>query len=507
MQPALIGVDIGTTNIKAVAFALNGSELAKTSIPTQTHYPRPEWAYYEPEEIWRAICTVLRQIVQQLPTGVTPASIAFASMGEAAVPVDAQGNPTYPAIAWFDRRTQPQLAWWREHVGEETVARIAGLPFNPIFGVNKLMWLRDNEPDAFRRTVRWLNMADYGAFRLSGAQATDYSLASRTMVLDVAQVRWSAHLLDAVGFDHSLFAELVPSGTQVGRVHATAAAETGLPIGLPVASGGHDHVCGALALGISEPGDLFDSMGTAESLFVAAEKAQPGPEVVAVGLAQGIHTAPNRAYIMGGVYFSGGCVDWVRQLLLSHGNGSYETLLAMAADAPLGSGGVTFLPHLRGGNPPHIDPQSRGAFIGLSSDTGPGHVARAVLEGLAYEYQQAYDSMVKTFGFSPGRILATGGGARNPLWLRIKASLMGRPLTIAQVDEAVCLGAAMLGGVGAGVYAGFEDAAARVRYATEVVEPDVTWHELYQARYREVFLPLYGVLRDVNHVVSGRFVG
>ncbi|MEZ4711056.1 MAG: FGGY family carbohydrate kinase [Caldilineaceae bacterium] len=507
LPQCLIGVDIGTSNIKAVAFGLDGAELLIESTPTITHYPGADRAYFEPEEIWDAICRVLRPLCHKLGDLAQPAAIAFTSMGEAAIPLDAQGRHTYPAIAWYDRRTVPQVEWWREAIGAEETAQITGLPLNPIFGITKLLWIRQHQPDAFTRTVRWLNMADYGAYRLSGAQCTDMSLASRMLVLDLKERRWSTRLLNALELPVELLGELAPSGVQVGAVHAEAAAQTGLPQGLPVVSGGHDHICGALALGITEPGDVFDSMGTAEGLFIATEQPVHNAQTMASGVGQGVHTRAGRYYAMSGLYFAGGCIDWVRRLLLAYApDQSFDKLIELANAVPPGSEGVTFLSHLRMANPPIIDSHSRGAFVGLSSAAGPGHLARAAIEGVAYEYHFAYESIVKTFGLAPGRLIVTGGGSRNRLLLQIKAALVKRPLLLPQINEATCLGAAMLGGIGAGVYASFEDAAAQVQFKTDVIEPDVRLHEIYAERFQEVYLKLYPALREINRTISTRFV-
>lgn len=396
----------------------------------------------------------------------------------------------------------------REHVGDEIITSITGLPLRPLFGVTKLLWLRENQPDAFRQTVRWLNMADYGAFRLCGAQATDYSLASRMLLLDLACNQWSTQLLDWLEIPTSLLGQLVHSGTLLGHVHAEAAAKTGLPEGMPVVSGGHDHVCGALALGITEPGDVFDSMGTAESLFVATEQPRLDQTVMQAQIGQGVHTVPNRYYGMGGIFFSGGCIDWVRQLLLAQApNQSFDELIRLAVDVAPGSNGLFFLTHLRMANPPINDSLARGAFVGISSDAGPGHFARAVIEGVAYEYHTSYQSMMKAFELSPSRIIASGGGSRNRLLLMIKAALFNQPIYIPLINEATCLGAAMLAGIGAGIYTDFKDAIEQVTYRVERIDPDADLHAFYRERHESVYQHLYPTLRELNHVISKRFVG
>lgn len=506
-QPALIGVDLGSTNIKAVAFGLDGGQLAQATTPTITHSPRPGWAEYEAEEVWTAVCFVLRHLLANLPAHAEPAAIACSSMAEAGVALDAHGQPLYPFISWFDQRTLPQAEQWATQIGEETTARITGLAVRPVYGIFRLLWLRANAPELFHRTRRWLNMADYGAFRLCGATATDYSLASRMLLLDLAQKEWSDTLLAANGLDRGVLGELVPSGTQVGRVSSQAAAETGLPAGLPVCSGGHDHVCGAFGLGLTQVGDTFDSMGTAESLMMTTAAPQLDGSVTRRQIGQGVHVAPNRYYAMSGVQMSGGAVDWVRRLLLGAALGDaatpegYEQLMQLAGEAPPGSGGVFFVPHLRRANPPHVNPHARGAFVGITGDSNRSHLARAVLEGVAYEYQQVLENMAEAVGVQPLKLVATGGGTRNGVWMGIKTAVSGLPITIPAVDEAVCLGAAMLAGVGSGVYASFADAAEQVQFASRTIECDPSLHQFYRQRYETIYRTLYGVLKPTSDLM------
>lgn len=505
---ALIGIDIGTTNIKGVVFGLAGQALVKATTPSTSYAPQPRWAYYKAEEIWAAICRVTHELMAALPEGAVPVGAAFSSMAETAVPLDAHNQPTHNAIAWFDQRTVPQAEWWRKRFPPSTIERITGLPVRPLYGLMKLLWIRDNAPDAFAATRRWLNMADYAAFRLCGVQATDYSLASRMLALDLAQKKWSDTILDGIQLDKSLLAEAVPSGTRLGTVHAEAAAATGLPVGLPVSSGGHDHVCGALALGLTEPGDVFDSMGTAESIMVTTAVPLLDASLTKRNVGQGVHVVPNRTYTMSGAHMSGGSVDWIRRILLGTAFGqaasteAYETLVQLASEVPAGSNGLYFVPHLRRANPPYNDNQARGMFVGATADMGTGHFARAVLEGIAYEYQQAFENVLGALGLEARTIVATGGGTRNELLMGIKTAVSGLPITIPQVDEAVCLGAAMLAGVGAGVYSSFADAAEQVQIASRTIAADADRVAFYRKRFTAVYQKLYPAMRDIHHVIS-----
>lgn len=504
-EPVLIGLDVGTTNFKAVAFDLAGRAVAHSSTPTQTHYPQPGWAYYDPDEVWEGIAGIISDVTTALGETHQIAGIAACSMGEAAVPIDDRGDWLYPAIAWFDNRTIEQAEWWRQHVGSDEVFQTTGLPIQHILGLNKIMWLRQHEPDAYNRMASWLNMADYVAFKLSGAKATDYSLASRTMALDLGRREWSTELIETAGVRADIFPRLVPSGEQIGSVSTKAAQATGLPPGTPVVSGGHDHICGALAAGVTQPGDLLDSIGTAEALILSLDKPILKPELGQAGYTEGVHVVPDQYYILSAVYTSGASVDWIRDILLPDKDHAYRELLSLAADAPVGSLGVFFVPHLRMADAPHDDPLARGAFIGLSTDSGCEAMARAVLEGLAYAARQCIDPMTQMVETSIRRYKLIGGGTRNRLLLDIKATVLNQSLTLVGVEEATTLGAAILAGLGTGLYRDVDDALSHMVYEQTSIEPDSESAGQYEARYQKVYTRIYDALRDLNHVISEEF--
>ena len=498
-EPLLIGADVGTTNIKVVAFDRSGRTVARASTPTPTHYPRPGRAHYDPEELWPHFVTALRQVTEGLDDPGRVASIAVASMGEAAVPLDANGKPTHEIIAWFDGRAQPQAEWLNRVFGRDRLFGLTGLSVQPIFGLCKLLWLKENEPEAFDRAASWLNVADYVAFRLSGVAATDYSLASRTLALDLSRRRWAEDLLREVDVPPDLFAPLQPSGSSLGPLTPEAAEATGLPQSARVAVGGHDHVCGALATGVTEPGTMLNSLGTAEAIFLPLEHPLTDPEVGHQGYTQGTHVA-GEYYVFGGQYTSGASVEWFRGSLGNEAD--YETLISEAEKAPPGSLGVFFLPHLRLANPPYDDPKSRGAFVGLSTDVARGTLFRAVLEGLAFDSRNSLDPLLALSNVEKLRtIYAIGGGTQNRLLMRIKATVLDRTVTVVGVDEATSLGAAILGGIGAGVYADLPSALKELRYDETHVEPVPDQVPLYNDLFRQVYQRLYPSLRDVHHEI------
>ncbi len=498
-EPLLIGADVGTTNIKVLAFDRSGKAVARASSPTPTRYPKPGRAHHDAEELWGTFAKTLREVTSRLDDPHRVVSVAIASFAEAAVPLDAQGRPTHDVVAWFDGRSRPQAERLGRDIGQDRLFALTGLSLQPIFGLCKLLWLKENEPDAFARTATWLNVADYMAFRLSGVPATDFSLASRTLALDLHRLEWSGELLNEVGVPPDIFASLRQGGSPLGPVTPEAAEATGLPERARVAVGGHDHVCGALAVGATETGTMLNSLGTAEAIFLPLERPLTDPEVGRQGYAQGAHVA-GQYYVFGGQYTSGASVEWFRDSL---GVGAdYEALIDEAEGVPPGSMGVFFLPHLRLANPPYDDPRSRGAFVGLSTDVGRGALFRAVLEGLAFDSRNSLEPLLKHAGVDDLRaIYAIGGGVQNRLLMRIKASVFDRIITVVGVEEATSLGAAILGGIGAGVYADVPSALGELRYAETPVEPVSEEVPLYDDAFRRVYRRIYPALREVHHEI------
>ncbi|MEA2511610.1 MAG: hypothetical protein QOJ59_1097 [Thermomicrobiales bacterium] len=503
--PLLIGLDIGSTNVKAVVYEPDGRTVASASVPTVTHYPRPTWAFYRPDELWARAVQVLREAIADADDPRRIAGIAVASMAEAGVPLDRHGHPTYDAIAWFDRRTIPQRDWLRRAIGEDALFARTGLSLQPIWSLCKLLWIKENEPEAWARTARWLNVADFIAYKLSGEPATDWSLASRTLAFDIRRRHWDTDILRTAGVPPEMMAPAVPSGTKVGSVTAEAATATGLPRGAAVAAGGHDHICGALAAGVVQRGQILDSMGTAEALFVALDAPLSNPELGRLGYTQGAHVAAGNYYVNGGVYTSGASIEWLRTVL---GDLDHETLVDEAETVPVGSLGATFLPHLRLANAPNPDARARGAFVGLTSDATRGTLARAVLEGLAYEGRATLEPLLGLAGVDRMPAIAViGGSAKNDLLLRIKASVMRTSLHVLDVAEATSLGAAILGGLGAGIYQSVADALASIRLQSTVVEPDPAAADFYDAYFRDVYSHLYEALKPVNHRIHALNAG
>lgn len=504
----MIGIDIGTTNWKMGAYDEDGRELARYRRPTLTHEEPGGRATYDPAEIWQAVEEGLAELVRQLGPGGARrvAGIAVTSMAEAGVLLDRAGEAVYPAIAWYDPRTEELGRFWREQVDPYRVYEITGFPPQYIASVNKIRWIRQHHPERFERAVRWLCMADYVAWRLSGQQAMDFSLASRTMMFDIRKRAWSRELLELAALDEALLPPAVPSGTPLGRIRPEVAETTGLPRGVMVSAGGHDHWCGALAAGVVAPGDALDSTGTAEAIIIVLERPVFSKELFQSGFAVGCHVVPDRYYAVGATQAAGATIEWVRAVLgeaeeraaREAGEGAagvYRRLMALAAQAPPGSRGLLFLPHLRGAvSPP--DALSRGAWAGLRSYHTRADLIRAVVEGLAHEFAYIVHRLSELTTTPVRRVAAVGGGVRNELWCQLKADISGLALEIPEVEEATTLGAAMLAGVGAGIYRDALDAARRVRRLSRTLAPhpeSTQRYRPYHALYRELYPALAGL--------------
>ncbi|MBX3011576.1 MAG: hypothetical protein KF832_08705 [Caldilineaceae bacterium] len=494
-DPLLLGIDIGTTNIKTILFDPTGATVAQASVRTPTHYPRPNWAYFDPEETWNAVIHGLRTVTAQVDAERI-VGLAVASYGETAVPLDAHGQPLYEAIAWFDGRTTAQAAWLEEALGQAAIFAVTGSAVQSIFSLCKLRWLRDHEPAILAQTRLWLNMADYIAYRLCGVPAADFSLASRTLCLNLHQRQWATDLITAAGIDPAILAPLQASGTRLGPVLPAVAQMTGLPTHAQVAVGGHDHVLGALALGVTQVGDMLNSIGTAEAIFLPVDQPVADPNFGLQGYSQGVHAA-GQYYLLGGLYTSGASVDWFRENC--GGAADYTTLIAEAEQVAAGSLGAFFLPHLRLANSPHVDPLSRGAFIGLHTDMKRSTLFRALLEGLSYEVRYSLEPLLDYMQLAQlGKVYVAGGGAYNQLYTCIKASILNHPLTVVSAKESTALGAAILGGVGAGVYPNLPTALTQLRFEQTTIAPVATDAAFYEAAFQAVYQHLYAALRPLH---------
>lgn len=470
---ALVGLDVGTTGVKAIAVSPEGEVLARAEEAYALSTPRPGWAEQDPEDWWRATDRALARI------GVEPAGIGLSGQMHGLVALDAAGRVLRPAILWNDQRTGAECAEIEERVGFDRLVALTGNRALAGFTAPKLLWLRRHEPDVYGRIARVLLPKDYVRLRLTGEHATDVADASGTLLFDVAARRWSDEVLEALELPDSW----LPPALESPAVSGTTSD------GVPVAAGAGDQAAGALGVGVDAAGRLSVVLGTSGVVFAALPEFRADPRARVHAFC---HAVPDRWHVMGVMLSAAGSLRWLREEVVG---AAYDQLLAEAARWPPGAEGLLFAPYLAGERTPHADPDARGAFVGLSLRHDRGALARAVLEGVAFGLRDSLDLLV-ALGVQPEAGRVSGGGARSRLWLTIVASVLGIPLERTAVEEGAAFGAALLGGVAAGTFADAAEAVAACVRVRETVEPHPDWREVYAgalARFRRLYPALHSV--------------
>jgi xylulokinase len=493
----LVGIDVGTTNTKTVIFDVESGHIcAAGSCRSITRHPVAEWSEFDAEDLWGTVLQSIQAAVEHCDRPERIRAISVASMGESAFPVDAEGNVLHAAIAWYDQRAVAEAQWWEDRVGQERIFDITGQIPHPMFGVNKLLWLRNHVPQVFERIHHWLNIEDFVLWKLSGSFATDYSIASRTMLFDQRTLTWSEPLLQQAGLPAAWFSPAFPSGTAIGTVCKEVAEKTGLPQQAIVSTGGHDHLCGALATGVTRPGQLLESMGTASVVLAVSNAFRPSRELLAAGCASYAYVIQNTYATLGMLDFAGGALEWIVTLLYGQGKqGSvspeiYAQALREAAEIPPGSRGATILPSFLGSGTPYRQSSARGAFLGLTPSHSRPELVRALMEGLAF-WLRDNTEMLCNLGIAPSQpeITVIGGTTQATPLLQIKAEITGCPIKVPQISEAAATGAALLAGMGANIFHSGEEAASAVRHTVQIYEPDTQAVEVYNMIYEQKYLP------------------
>ncbi len=512
----LMGIDLGSTSLKAVIYDLDGNAIASGSRPTERYNPypdHPEWTVWQPEQIWGGTAAAIKEAVSHLADPRQIKGVAVTGMGMDGVPVDEAGQWLYPFISWHDPRTEPQHRWWQEHIGAEKGFSIGGNTLWRFSTALRLLWMAEHEPDILARTDKWLLIEDFLNFMLCGRKATDYTMASCTLLFDQRKLDWSEEMLALAGIERRLLCDTYPSGTLLGEVSPTAAEATGLPVGTPVVLGGHDYLCGALPVGAFKPGAVLDLTGTWEIVLTAIPEPVLTPKVQRLGVTVEAHVARNMYAVWGGAV-AADMLEWFRkeygfeakQRAKQEGQEDWDWLMAAAAASPPGARGVMFLPHMSAAGCPMVDARSLGAFVGLSNFATQGDMLRAIIEGLDYQVLDIITAMEGGLGIKPDQLIVVGGAARNKFWMQNKADVAGRPIQVPDIGEATPLGAAILAGIGVGLYRDEQEAFERVYKPGQTYEPNPELAPRY-AEWFKIYQQLYPTLKPLSHQLYSQFLG
>jgi xylulokinase len=487
----LIGVDVGTSGTRALAVTTEGELVAEANRPHDLLTPRPGWTEQDPAQWWEATRAALAEVAAKASDVI---GLGLTGQMHGSVFLDSAGDVIRPALLWNDQRTAAECEEITERVGESRLLELAGNPALTGFQAPKIVWLARNEPDAYARVASVLLPKDYVRLRLTGERATDASDAAGTLLLDVHARDWSAEILDALAIPREWMPKVYEGPEPTGTLTAALADELGLPAELPVAAGGGDNAAAAVGVGVVREGSLSSSIGTSGVIFAHRDAFAPDPSGRVHAFC---HAVPGAWHLMSVTLSAGGSLSWWRD----QAGSDFDALVAEADAVQPGAEGLVFLPYLTGERTPHLDPEARGGFVGLTVRHDRAHLTRAVMEGVAFSMRDGLEIM-RGLGTPDDDVRAVGGGARSPLWLQLQADVYGRPIRRTVIDEGPAYGAALLAGVAAGAFADVGEASERVRLREEVTEPDAERARRYDELY-EVYTSLYPALRDAMHRLAG----
>lgn len=505
----LLGLDIGTTGAKAILIDAKGNvrATATTGYPLRT--PRPGWTEQDPEDWWNAARASIRSVLSTSGSPPFPiAAVGLTGQMHGLVPLDGHGRVIRPAILWNDQRTADECAWITERIGAARVLEVTGNPVLTGFTAPKIVWMRRHELEHLARLAHVLLPKDYVRYRLTGEFATDVADASGTSLFDVRRRTWSQLMLDALEIPRSWLPRVLESPEVSGAVTSRAATDTGLPPGTPVVAGAGDQAAQAVGTGIVRPGTISVTLGTSGVVFAHLDSVQVDPQGRTHTFC---HAVPGRWHVMGVMLSAGGSLRWLRDSLHPDARfrdnlDPYEAMADEAAAVAPGSEGLLFLPYLTGERTPHADPYARGAFVGLTIRHTRGHLIRAVMEGVAMGLRDSLE-ILRTMNVACTEIRVSGGGARSPVWRQILADVFGQDLVTVNATEGAAYGAALLAGVGSGVFGSVEEACDRTVgiHGRTAPEPDhVRVYDTMFTHYRALYPALQHVMRAVSTLTEGR---
>jgi xylulokinase len=502
MEPLLLGIDAGTSSVKAVLLDLAGNLRAVCQAEYPLHHIRPGWVEQDPEDWWRATCQAIREVLARAPHGRERVlGLAVSSQAPTLLPLDRSGRPLRPAMIWMDRRAEAEAASLTERLGADEIHRITGNRPDAFYVAARLLWLRHHEPEVLQRTWQFAQVNGYLNCRLTGRLTMDPAHAVLLQMRNYATGEWSQALLTACGVEPAQFPEVMDGHCVQGEVTLQAAEATGLRAGTPVMAGTVDSPAAALEAGVAEPGIAVEMTGTSTVVIVPNDRGLTEPALIALP-----HALPGIHLLLGAMVSSGGCLRWFRDQLgqpevraaEEQKADAFDLLTNLAAQAPPGSEGVIFLPYMMGERSPLWHTNARGVFFGLSLATSKAVLVRAILEGAAFALRHNVEVAMRA-GAEVREMRSVGGCSRSDLWNQIKADVLGLPVLLPHTSVGSPFGAAILAGMGAGVFPDVRKSLLEMVRLDRRFEPNPANHEMYTRIYR--------VYRDIYEHLKGDFDG
>ncbi len=487
MPKHYLGIDVGTTAVKALVVDELGSVVGEAESPLHVSVPRPGWAEQNPSDWWRGTVEAVRAACAQ--AGIREVeSIGLSGQMHSSVVLDEADTVLRPAILWNDVRATAQCRLITDKIGKTGLRRLVGNPALEGFTAPKLLWMRDEQPRLFDRVRALLLPKDYARLLMTGEKATEPSDAAGTLLFDIRRGRWSEEMIAALQLDPAILPPVRGSADVTGGLTATAAEALGLGQGTPVVGGGADNAAAAVGSGVVARGAMQTSIGTSGAVVAPIERPRVDP---AMRIHSFNHAVADTWYLMGVVLSAGAALDWFRRALAGP-NGTpptYDDLTGEAAAVPPGADGLTFLPYLTGERTPHADSNARGVFAGMHTGHHRGHLTRAVMEGVVFALRDSLELM-RRLGVDATEAVAVGGGARNAFWRRMQADALGAPVVTVGPQGGAPYGAAILAAMGSGAFASVQETRRAWIRPLDRIEPDpetaAAYDEAYE-RYRRLY--------------------
>lgn len=488
---------MGTTDVKTILLDQKGKARGVASEGYPIERPSPGTAEQDAGKWWNAVVKAVKWTLKE--SDVAPKDIAAIAVGgqmHGGVFLDRKMEPVGNAIIWADNRSRAEVREIYDRIGKMRLGKIARSPVDTGFLAATLLWLRKNEPERFNKIHRTLLPKDYIRYKLTDEIGTDVSDASATLLFDTASRNWSREILEALELDSWIFPPCGDSIEVCGKLTEEAAGELGLPAGTPVVRGGGDTPLSAVGNGVIKPGIVSVTLGSGGQVLAALEEPIYDPELRTHTFC---HAVPDCWYIMGAILSGGLSLQWLRNL--TEGRFTFAEFDGLAGEIPPGSEGLLFLPYLNGERTPHMDTDARGAFIGLTPRQGAGHMARAVMEGVAFALKECYDILVD-LGVTPEKIVTGGSGGQSPVWRQIIADVLGVQLHVMASADSSVIGAAIVASVGVGAFPNVAEACKElVPKHDEITKPNEENAEVYRKTYT-IYKSIYPTNSTLFHVIA-----
>jgi xylulokinase len=500
---SLLGLDIGTTGCKAIAFSVDGKLLAHSYREYGEMYPRPGWAEIDPNKVWKCVSEVISDVANQVNKSDPIKALSVTTLGEAFTPIAEDGTILSNSMTSVDNRAIEQTESWKHNLGMEKIFQITGMSLHPSFSINKMMWLKKEQPEIFNKAKKLLLYQDFTYFKLGLEPTIDYSLASRTMAFDIRKKKWSDEILSIAGIDPALLATPRPSGEIVGEIPSSIAEKLGLPKGTVAVTGGHDQPVNALGGGVVSEGVAVDGLGSVECIIVGFNEPPLNEKMLNNNYPVYPHVKQGMYVSLAFSYTGGNLLRWYRNnfaqdMVQESQKTGVDVYDLMLKDIPKDPTGIYVLPHFVGSGTPALDPDSKGVIAGLTLGTTREQFVKSLIEGITYELRYYLTTLEDAANVKISRLRAMGGGAKSPMWLQLKADVTGKEVIALAISECGCLGAAILAGVGIGEYSSVDEAVKILVKEKETYHPNPEMHRKYTETYG-IYKELYPTIKDLVH--------